>query len=157
MAARGNQTRVGQRHGARPIDRPRYDSRVSAPPAPVPRRPGEQQTVPFSRPADDNPTRPKAADLNRAFLRVKGEVRLTALAIWRGVVGVYNSDDMTFAASIAYYSLLSLFPFLLLVFSILDLLVKDELTIRWFVGNLTFSISIWIVGAYIEVKMRKEG
>ncbi|HVL66989.1 MAG TPA: YihY/virulence factor BrkB family protein, partial [Vicinamibacterales bacterium] len=43
----------------------------------------------------------------------------TALAIWRGGTGIYNSDDLTFAASIAYYSLLSLFPFFLLAFSIL--------------------------------------
>ena len=47
------------------------------------------------------------------------EIRLTALAIWRGVIGFYNSDDLTFASSIAYYALLSLFPFFLLVFSIL--------------------------------------
>ena len=31
-----------------------------------------------------------------------------------GVTGVYNSDDLTFASSIAYYALLSLFPFFLL-------------------------------------------
>ena len=31
---------------------------------------------------------------------------------------MYNSDDLTFAASIAYYSLLSLFPFFLLLISI---------------------------------------
>jgi len=57
--------------------------------------------------------------LRRTAQRVRGEVRLTGLAIWRGVVGVYNSNDLTFASSIAYYALLSLFPFFLLVFSIL--------------------------------------
>ena len=36
-----------------------------------------------------------------------------------GVIGVYNSDDLTFAASIAYYALLSLFPFFLLAFSLI--------------------------------------
>src|SRR5262249_30808970 len=41
------------------------------------------------------------------------------LAIWRGVVGVYRSDDLTFASSIAYYALLSLFPFFLLMLSVL--------------------------------------
>jgi membrane protein len=46
-------------------------------------------------------------------------VRLTTLALWRGVIGVYSSDDLTFAASIAYYSLLSLFPFFLLLMSVL--------------------------------------
>ena len=34
-------------------------------------------------------------------------------------MGLYNSDDLTFASSIAYYALLSLFPFFLLAFSIL--------------------------------------
>ena len=52
-----------------------------------------------------------ASMLRRALTRVRAEIRLTALAIWRGVLGFYNSDDLTFAASIAYYALLSLFPF----------------------------------------------
>ena len=51
--------------------------------------------------------------------RLRGEIRLTALAIWRGVVGIYHSNDLTFASSIAYYALLSLFPFFLLAFAIL--------------------------------------
>jgi membrane protein len=57
--------------------------------------------------------------VGRAAARIRGEIRLTALAIWRGVVGIYNSNDLTFASSIAYYALLSLFPFFLLVFSVL--------------------------------------
>ena len=57
--------------------------------------------------------------MRRTALRLLAEIRLTFLAIWRGVLGFYNSDDLTFASSIAYYSLLSLFPFFLLVFSIL--------------------------------------
>ena len=61
----------------------------------------------------------------RAALRLYAEIRLTLLAIWRGVVGVYNSDDLTFAASIAYYTLLSLFPFFLLAFSILGNVSSD--------------------------------
>ena len=55
----------------------------------------------------------------RVALRVYAEIRLTLLAIWRGVVGVYNSNDLTFASSIAYYALLSLFPFFLLMLSVL--------------------------------------
>ena len=51
--------------------------------------------------------------------RLRAEVQLTGLAIWRGVTGVYRSYDLTFASSIAYYALLSLFPFFLLVLSIL--------------------------------------
>lgn len=57
--------------------------------------------------------------MRRGLARGWAEVRLTALAIWRGVTGVYRSDDLTFAASIAYYALLSLFPFFLLALSIL--------------------------------------
>jgi membrane protein len=57
--------------------------------------------------------------VGRAVARIRGEIRLTALAIWRGVVGIYHSNDLTFASSIAYYALLSLFPFFLLAFSIL--------------------------------------
>ena len=42
------------------------------------------------------------------------------LAAWRGVVEVaYSSDDLTHAASIAYYALLSFLPFLLIAFSVL--------------------------------------
>jgi membrane protein len=52
-------------------------------------------------------------------------VRLIALAAWRGIGELYNSDGLTHAASIAYYSLLSLFPFLLLVLSILGMLTAE--------------------------------
>jgi len=64
-------------------------------------------------------------NLRRAGLRIYAEARLTLLAIWRGVVGVYHSNDLTFASSIAYYSLLSLFPFFLLAFSILGSVTSD--------------------------------
>jgi membrane protein len=64
--------------------------------------------------------------LKRAFVRLRGEVRLTALAIWRGITGVYHSDDLTFAASIAYYALLSLFPFFLLLLSIIGGITNTE-------------------------------
>ena len=45
--------------------------------------------------------------------------RLTALSFWRGLLGLYRSDDLTYAASIAYYALLSLFPFFLLALAAL--------------------------------------
>jgi len=57
--------------------------------------------------------------LRRLTSRARAEVRLTGLALWRGFQGLYNSDDLTFASSIAYYALLSLFPFFLLAFSVL--------------------------------------
>ena len=55
----------------------------------------------------------------RLLAKARAEIELTALAVWRGIVGFYRSDNLTFASSIAYYSLLSLFPFFLLAFSII--------------------------------------
>jgi len=51
---------------------------------------------------------------------------MSGVAAWRGVVELVNSNDVTHAASIAYYALLSLFPFLLLVFSLLGSLTDNE-------------------------------
>ena len=45
--------------------------------------------------------------------------RLTGVSAWRGLVGFYQRDNLTYAASIAYYALLSLFPFFLLAFALL--------------------------------------
>jgi membrane protein len=64
--------------------------------------------------------------LHRTLVRARGELRLTGLAIWRGITGVYSSDDLTFAASIAYYSLLSLFPFFLLLFAIVAAVTNND-------------------------------
>ncbi len=58
--------------------------------------------------------------------RVRFEVNLTALALWRGFTSFYDSSNLTFASSIAYYALLSLFPFFLIVFSILGSVVSDS-------------------------------
>jgi membrane protein len=82
----------------------------------------------------------------RAVLRLYAETRLTLLAIWRGVVGVYNSEDLTFASSIAYYTLLSLFPFFLLAFSVLGSVTSDpgdraatlEFVLRYFPRQFEF-------------------
>ena len=41
-------------------------------------------------------------------------------AAGRGVVEFYSSENLTFAASIAYYALLSFFPFVFLIFSLLS-------------------------------------
>jgi membrane protein len=69
---------------------------------------------------------PRLPWMRRALLRAWAEIRLTALAIWRGVTGLYNSNDLTFASSIAYYSLLSLFPFFLLAFAILASVTDND-------------------------------
>ena len=52
-------------------------------------------------------------------------LRLVGVAAWRGVAELYNSDGLTHAASIAYYALLSLFPFLLLMLSVVGLVTAD--------------------------------
>lgn len=56
----------------------------------------------------------------RVLARSRREVNLGWRAAGRGVVEFYRSDNLTFAASIAYYALLSIFPFLLLVLAILS-------------------------------------
>ena len=62
----------------------------------------------------------------RAIARSAGDIaRLTGLSFWRGFLGFYNSDDLTYAASIAYYGLLSLFPVLLLGFALLGAATAD--------------------------------
>jgi membrane protein len=57
---------------------------------------------------------------------LRRELRLWGQAAWRAVIGLVSRNDLTHAASIAYYSLLSLFPFLLLVISILGVVTTDE-------------------------------
>jgi membrane protein len=64
--------------------------------------------------------------VRRAWTRASAEIRLTALAIWRGMTGIYHSNDLTFASSIAYYALLSLFPFFLLALAILASVTNNE-------------------------------
>lgn len=58
--------------------------------------------------------------------RARRIVWLSGQAAWRGFTSLYNSDDLTHAASIAYYALLSLFPFLLLVVSVLGSFTANE-------------------------------
>lgn len=57
--------------------------------------------------------------------QVRQTVVLSGYALWRAAVGIANSDDLTHAASIGYYSLLSLFPFLLLAISVLGAITAD--------------------------------
>jgi len=61
-----------------------------------------------------------AGRLRRLIQQVGVGAVLMGRAAWRGVVEVaYGSDDLTHAAAIAYYALLSFLPFLLLSMSIL--------------------------------------
>jgi membrane protein len=62
----------------------------------------------------------------RILRRLRAELRFSGLAAWRGVVELLNGNDLTHAASIAYYALLSLFPFLLLIISLLGSVTANE-------------------------------
>jgi membrane protein len=53
-------------------------------------------------------------------------LHLSGLSAWRGLVGFYESDDLVHAAAIAYYGLLSLFPFSMLVVALLGSVTADE-------------------------------
>lgn len=58
--------------------------------------------------------------------RLRSEIILIGRAVGRGALEFYNSDDLTYASSIAYYALLSLFPFFLVAFAILGAASADE-------------------------------
>ena len=72
--------------------------------------------------------------------------RLTLQSFWRGFEGFYQSDNLTYAASIAYYSLLSLFPFFMLAFALLGRVTADahdraavlEFVLRYFPAQFDF-------------------
>ena len=93
-----------------------------------------------------SPHTPRFSVYRRILARSRAEIRLTWLAIWRGLKGFYHSDDLTFASSIAYYALLSLFPFFLLAFSIIASVTSTEsdrqavlsFVLRYFPQKFTF-------------------
>ena len=60
------------------------------------------------------------------WLRFRRGVVVALGAAGRGVVEFYNSNNLTFASSVAYYSLLSIFPFILLVLSVLSRLAVTQ-------------------------------
>jgi membrane protein len=62
----------------------------------------------------------------RILRRLRAEFRLSGIAAWRGLVELVTGHDVTHAAAIAYYALLSFFPFLLLVFSLLGSITADD-------------------------------
>ena len=71
------------------------------------------------------------------------------MSAWRAVVEFYEADDLTYAASVAYYALLSLFPFALITVSILGSVTADDVTrqkvllfaLRYFPGQFDFIIA----------------
>ena len=64
--------------------------------------------------------------LARILRRLRAELRFSGVAAWRALVELVNGNDLTHAAAIAYYTLLSLFPFLLLVIALLGSITADE-------------------------------
>jgi membrane protein len=58
--------------------------------------------------------------------RVEVVVRGSLLSLWRGALAFYNSYNLTHASSIAYFALLSLFPCLMLLLSILGSVTVSE-------------------------------
>lgn len=58
--------------------------------------------------------------LQRLAGRLRRSLRIGWRAAGQGVVDFYRSDNLTYASSIAYYTLLSMFPFLWLVGSLLS-------------------------------------
>ncbi|RPJ69727.1 MAG: YihY/virulence factor BrkB family protein [Acidobacteria bacterium] len=78
------------------------------------------------QPAQRLPRRDARERLGRLWSRFRGWGHLVGRAFWRGSLEFYGSDDLTHAASVAYYALLSIFPFFLLAFSILGSVTGDE-------------------------------
>jgi membrane protein len=64
--------------------------------------------------------------VRRLGRRLRRMPRLLAHAAWQGFVGFYNSNDLTYASSIAFFALLSLFPFLLLSLSVLGMFASSD-------------------------------
>jgi membrane protein len=81
------------------------------------------------------------------FLR-RGDslARLAGRSAWRALANFYRSDNLTYAASIAYYSLVSLFPLFLLAFALLGQVARDsedrnavlQFVLRYFPANFEF-------------------
>ena len=80
--------------------------------------------------------------------------RLIPKAAWRGVVELYDSDGLTHAASIAYYALLSLFPFSMVAVAILGSATADpadrntvlDFVLRYFPEQFDFITDLTIRG-----------
>jgi membrane protein len=87
-----------------------------------------------------------AAPLRAIARRARDIAALTGQSFWRGFEGFYHSDNLTYAASIAYYALLSLFPFFLLALTLLGRATADvndrqavlEFVLRYFPSQFEF-------------------
>ena len=86
----------------------------------------------------------------RFLRRLRVELRFTGLAAWRGLVELVNSNDLTHSAAIAYYALLSLFPFLLLIISILRFVAGADADDRASVISFVFQYFPPQVGDFVR-------
>jgi len=85
-------------------------------------------------------------NLRRTGRKAREIARLTGISLWRGFVGFYRSDNLTYAASIAYYALLSMFPFAMLGLAVLGRATSDahnraevlNFVLRYFPGQFVF-------------------
>ncbi|MEZ5319591.1 MAG: YihY/virulence factor BrkB family protein [Vicinamibacterales bacterium] len=82
----------------------------------------------------------------RAIARARRAARLGWQAAGRGLIEFYHSSNLTYASSIAYYTLLSMFPFLLLVATLLSRLAVSGDTLlpvveRALPSNLDFLVT----------------
>ncbi|OLC50758.1 MAG: hypothetical protein AUH43_04140 [Acidobacteria bacterium 13_1_40CM_65_14] len=92
---------------------------------------------------------PGAATLRAIGQRARAVALLTAQSFWRGLEGFYNRDNLTYAASIAYYALLSLFPFFMLALALLGRMANNphdrtavlEFVLRYFPSQFEFITS----------------
>ena len=75
-------------------------------------------------PAASHASRPGV--LYRLLLKARRELRHSAIAAASSLRDLLFTNDLTHAAAIAYYSLLSLFPFLLLLVSVFGSLAADD-------------------------------
>jgi len=66
-----------------------------------------------------------AGQLRLVGRKTRDLARLSGLSFWRGLEAFYKSDNLSYAAGIAYYALLSLFPFFLLAFALLGRSTAD--------------------------------
>ena len=73
------------------------------------------------------PTLPPGGVARRLGRRVARDAAHAGHAAWLALRRLGQSDDLTFASSVAFYSLLSLFPLLLLLFSFLGRVTTDPL------------------------------
>lgn len=108
--------------------------------------------------------------LDRFGRGVRRDGRHAGRAAWLALQRLAQSDDLTFASSIAYYSLLSLFPLLLLLFSFLGRVTTDpadrtaliDLMLRYFPQRVDFittqldevqgaSLGLGVVGSLVII------